>query len=613
MRTRVSTTMTALVAASVLAACQPAIDPIVPDLKRPYVVGIVPSGNAVAADAEFVIRFSKPVQKQTVFWFDEDLGEDLPEGIVLAKGDDEEYMRKAANTMPLTVTQRKKSIPLDVRLNPTRELATVKPLQPLEGLTDYVLIVSRRVRDDHFNSLVRAPGSTTPETMVFAFTTAPAPDLTPPKAYLKNPVAGSLGVSIELPRVVVEFSEDIAAETLAKDRVGLKVRDTGETVFPTSVSLDGLLATLVLKKDPRQGCDKLCLDQEYELWVSNKVEDLSGNGVSGSNFAEEYFKSAICIDEHPPRIADSSIKANPLDVSVTVTWKTDEASTSQVQLVAGDTDDLLSACDTEPMDAACIVVDGMDAACMTDVCDLSDSPDDWLCAHKVTVTGLTPSTAYSLRVISADAGNRSVESGIIHIETLAPLPKVVITEVFATPQGLSSVNAGKFIELFNAGTVDVDMTGWKLARCADALCTIEDGSPWVFVPAESGKSNLLTVGSYAVAAGTAFDPAVMGVPEDALVLHGSTPTLLANGLVSGSTKTYVLLTPQDQLVSAYGGWLGVPSAEATKTKPKNNGKSFERIDSDNPDDASNWALGTAEIAGAPGNFATPGRKNSVSQ
>lgn len=610
MRPTISTTLGALLSAWALAGCQPAMDPIVPDLERPYIIGIVPSGNSVAADAEFVIRFSKPVQERTIFWFDEDLGEDLPEGIVLAKGDDEEYMRKAANTMPLTVTQRKKSIPVDVRLSPTRELAIVKPLHPLEGLTDYVLIVSRRVRDDHFNSLIRAPGSTTPETMVFSFTTAPAPDLTPPKTFLKNPAPGSQGVSIELAQVVVEFSEEIALETLARDRIGLKVRDTGETILPASVTVDDLRATLVLADDSREDCDKLCLDQEYELWVSSRVEDLAGNGMSRSNLAEEFFKSATCIDEHPPRIADSSLAAQASDVSVTITWRTDEASTSQVQLVKGDTDSFYEACESEPTEA-CIVVHGADSACQADVCALSDSQGDWACEHRVTVGGLTPQTTYSFRVTSADAGNRSVDSAVMQVETLAPLPKVVITEVFATPQGLANVNAGKFIELFNAGTVDVDLAGWKLARCADAACSVEEGSKWVLA-GESGGSSVLTVGSYAVAAGKVFDAAAMGVPAEALQLRGSTDTLLANGLVSGSAKTYVLLTPEDLLVSAYGGWLGVPSAEATKTKPKNNGKSFERIDPLGPDEAANWRLSTAEIAGAPSNFATPGRKNSAS-
>lgn len=611
MKTRISMTVGALVAASALTACQPPMDAIVPDLERPYIVGIVPSGNSVRADAEFVIRFSKPVQERSVFWFDEDLGEDLPESIALAKSDDEEYVKKAIDNPPLSVTQRKKTIPIGVTLNAARDMLIIKPVQPLEGLTNYVFLVSRKIKDDHFNSLIKAPGSQTPETQRLSFTTAPAPDLTPPKAFLKNPIAGSLGVSIELPQVVVEFSEDIAPETLSADRIGLKVRGTSDTLFPASVSLDGLVATLVLADNSSDGdCEKLCPELEYELWVSNKVTDLSGNGMSSANFSDEFFKSASCIDEHPPRIADASLNANPSDVSVTVLWKTDEASTSQVQLVAGDTDALLAACDAEPMDAACIVVDGMDTPCMTDVCDLSDSPGDWLCAHNVTVTNLTPSTAYSVRVVSADAGRRSVQSAVIQVETLAPLPKVVLNEVFATPQGLSSVNAGKFIELFNAGSVDVDLAGWKLARCADADCTIEEGSKWVLAAESSEGSTVLTAGSYAVAAGKAFDAVAMGVPAEALSLRGSTETLLSNGVVSTSVKTYVLLTPGDQIVSAYGGRLGIPNADTPKLK--NNGKSFERIDAGKADETSNWQVSSAEIGTAPGNFATPGRKNSVS-
>ena len=59
-------------------------------------------------------------------------------------------------------------------------------------------------------------------------------------------------------------------------------------------------------------------------------------------------------------------------------------------------------------------------------------------------------------------------------------------------------------------------------------------------------------------------------------------------------------------MSTYGGYLGSPNSAANK------GKSFERKSALSSDTADNWALSSESVSGAANNFATPGRKNSVS-
>src|SRR5690606_22207429 len=106
-----------------------------------------------------------------------------------------------------------------------------------------------------------------------------------------------------------------------------------------------------------------------------------------------------------------------------------------------------------------VVTTGVASACQADVCELSDTPAEWQCQHVVVVGGLSPSTQYALRVLSADAKGQHVYSNAVAFDTLEPLPKVVLNEVFAAPKTVSS-NGGKFIELFNAGEIEVDLAGW---------------------------------------------------------------------------------------------------------------------------------------------------------
>lgn len=600
--TTVSRILATFAAGMVLVGCEPPMERIVPDLEPPYIVRVTPSGNAVPADAIFEIKFSEPIQHRTVFWHDEDLGEAVPDGIVLGLSDDEDYLTSAVNNPPLSATQRKRTLPVEVELNAARDTVTVKPLQPLEGLTNYTLLVTRKIRDDRSNSLIKAPGEKKNATQLFSFTTAPAPDLTPPVATLRNPEAETTGVPIELAQVEVEFSEEIEPTTLTSSAIALRVRGTDQALVTDSVTLHGLVATFKLADHPDVDCEKLCPDVEYQLWVSSSVTDLAGNPMSTANLATQYFESATCTDEEAPRIAnDGSPSVERGDVSVKVTWRTDEASTSVVELVEGDEATLLSECEGAPSEA-CVIVTGAASACQADVCELSDNPAEWQCQHSVVVTGLTPETHYTLRVLSADAKGQHVYSNAVAFDTLEPLPKIVLNEVFATPQGLESVNHGRFIELFNAGTIDVDLTGWSLGQCEAVDCStgVKPDIPWTLTPVVQGAATLAS-GGYAVVGGKAFDAVTMGVEADAVVFKGRTDTM--SWLTSSIAYTYVLLTPENQVVSYYGAHLKKPS--------DNNGKSFERIDSAVDDVASNWALSTAEIPTAPGNFATPGRKNSA--
>jgi hypothetical protein len=280
------------------------------------------------------------------------------------------------------------------------------------------------------------------------------------------------------------------------------------------------------------------------------------------------------------------------DTTARIDWRTDEASSSEVYFsICGD-----GSC-PEPFV-------GASAACAVDICALPDEVDTFACHHTVELRGLEPSTTYTVTLASSDAGGRATSGETLTFTTLAPQPRLAITELFATPQGMDA-NKGKFVELQNIGRIPVDVTptsagkGWKLARCSDATCTTMTNL-WPMKPATGAGT--LSPGDVAVAAGRDFDAAAMGVPAEALLLRndGSATTVLSNGLTSTAAYTYALLSPDGKVVSTYGAHLGKPDAAAVK------GRSFERTSAGASDAAEHWRACDMPVAGAPGNFATPG-------
>jgi len=239
------------------------------------------------------------------------------------------------------------------------------------------------------------------------------------------------------------------------------------------------------------------------------------------------------------------------------------------------------------------------------VCDLPGEPSEFGCMHAVRLEGLTASTRYSFRVVSADASvTRVVRSDVIPLQTLEPQPRLVLNELFASPRsgtGLASADEGKFVELYNSGTVPANPAGWKLGRCAEPECTSPLQWTWTLAAPASGAS--IAPGGYAVAGGASFNATVMGVPGSAVVVRGSSSTM--SGLTKSTAYTYCIVNPAGAVVSTYARWLGEPGGR------NNDGHSFERKDPAGNDESDNWALSVAGVAAAAGNFATPGAPNSV--
>ncbi len=601
----------ALLALVSVAACGPAQQSVSVDLVPPHVVSVTPGPAAVPPAALLTVRFSKPIAKDRIYWTLPKSNETVPDSVLVGRVADRDALVRAADNPPLSKSERAKTVEAAVTLSADRTTLTVAPSQPLQGTRDYVLVLSRRIADEHLNGLC-APGSKVNATQVWAFSTDFTPDDAPPAASLDSPPPGTQGVPTDLPRLAVRFTKPIDSNSAALGRIGLLDLTQHLSLEPAALTWSGTDALLALRQDIGQGCATLCPSHSYALYVDPTVTDVDGHPVQPVNPNTQSFVAASCLREVPPDIAPASIRATPSDRGATLAWLTDEPSSSRVVYTPGGAD-ALAAC---LKGGSCETATGPDASCWVDPCAAPDEANE-TCRHTVRLPGLEAQATYTFAVESQDAGGRQAQSAASTFTTLAPLPRLVLSELFASPVGLTDENGkpsadlGKFVEIYNADSQPVDLTptgsgstrqAWALARCADATCTGGLTRVWPMKPI--GSATVLQPGGFALAVGQAFDPVRVGVPFGTILLgnDGTSRTVLGNSLSKSAAAAYALLAPGGVVVSTYGGWLGVPSDDE--------GHSFERIDPTADDDASGWATATDELLDAPGNFATPGRRNS---
>lgn len=584
-----------------LFACGPGERDVEPDLVSPWVVSIEPLGETVDTEASFRVRFSEPIRRASVFWPDPVLEDEFADGIVLAKAVNERSVVSAANNPPLSATQRARTIPMVVVLEPQRDRATLVPTVPLDGLTEYVLVFSRRISDDRNNPLVKESGGRVGETLVFRFTTGPAPDRSRPQAQLASPPAGASGVPLDLPRVEVAFSKGVDVSTVTRESIGLFERGTGRMIHPDDFTLDESRLVMTLPSQAGESdCHQLCPSREYELWMSEAITDELGNPLDTARLITQVFKAADCLQTASPRIAAATVGHSRRDVSARITFRADMPVRASVEFVAGDEAAFLAACG-DARTGECRELVGGWTPCSMDVCTLPADDASFACDQVVTLEGLDPATAYTWRVVATSLSDRRTEGALHTFTTLEPIERVVLNEIFASPVGMG-LDEGRFIELYNDGRRGVNLTGWQLARCTDPGCNGETTNAWTMRAVE-GSAELLP-GQFAVASGTAFDAVAFQLPAEALRLRSATATTL--GVVTKtSALPLALVRPDGVVVSTYGAHLGAPGADG------NDGRSFERADVSGPDVRVNWGPSANEVGGTE-NFATPGRWNSLS-
>lgn len=83
------------------------------------------------------------------------------------------------------------------------------------------------------------------------------------------------------------------------------------------------------------------------------------------------------------------------------------------------------------------------------------------------LTGLAPDMVYRYRAYAANSagGSWAASSGLVNTTTAESPPAIVINEVHYDP--IDPTRFEEFIELFNPGTTDVNLSGWRIASGVD--------------------------------------------------------------------------------------------------------------------------------------------------
>lgn len=261
-------------------------------------------------------------------------------------------------------------------------------------------------------------------------------------------------------------------------------------------------------------------------------------------------------DETPPRIVEPPSASVVRDTTATIAWLTDERANSGVEY-------------------------GTDTTYGTVEID-----DLYLTSHVITIRNLQPQTTYHLRAMSYDVfGNGPTRSDDLVITTLPPQlpPDVQITEVMYNPV---SETTGEFVEIYNNGTDDVELTGF----------TLSDGDSIDTLKAYAGGSTLLPAGAYAVILDPDYVESTYNIPAGTVLLTTNDASV-GNGL-SPDDPLELFAPGETTAISSYGTPLDTADGVPITTAP--DGSSVERRDPSAPDSASNWCVSVDPSGSTPG-------------
>jgi hypothetical protein len=354
------------------------------------------------------------------------------------------------------------------------------------------------------------------------------------------------------PRLVAPAPGALAAANLARVRVQspagpgrLALVSASGAEIASAPAADGLVELALCPSWSGTGCAALRPGETYALALDGEV-------VPGQSFA-----AAWCPRLDPPRV-DSRVRVR--DTSVIVDAQLDWPARITVEV--------------GPMPAQASAT--AEASCAPDPCDSAAPP---ACTAAARVDGLSPGTAYDVRLTVADDEGHSVQFAPVRVATVPLLPKVRLSEIMTSPPLPLPRSDGEYVELWNEGTTPADVSALALSGSdgvARPLLGVPPPTPVVLAP-----------GGRALAVGASFDAARYAVPEGVPVLRAAAQRLLGHGLSDDPPPAISLvasISGTDVELSSFPG--GGPSCAA--------GVSIEM------DGPSGWKCG--RDGGSPGTF-----------
>jgi len=439
----------------------------------PRIANIDPASGAIEARARFKVSFSQAMDEGQLL-----ASTGRSETVVLAPEAVVERAAAAIEHARLSAEERSLIVTAQATIAPGAAELDLLPEQPLAP-GGYWLLASTRLRDGsgrHVQAAAR-----------FHYTVAqPAV-----RAALVTPPPGAT-VAANLARVRISVDHD-----------GARLGVVGPEGLITSVeAAKGVVELPLCPAWSGSGCSALRPGQTYSV-------SLDGEAVTGASFT-----AGQCPRLDPPR---GTVQLRPRDVSVAADVRLDWPARVAMQV---------GACPG----SGCRTVEAL-ASCAPDPCAQTA---DARCNVSLRVDGLQAGNLYPVQFMIEDDEGHLVHGPLQQVVTSGALPDLVLSEVMASPPGPTPRSDGEFVEILNAGSFPVDVSGVALAG--------KDGVSRPVVASPDGAV-VLGPGGRALAVGASFQESRYALPRGVPVLRASTQWLLGRGLADDPPPLVVLLAP----------------------------------------------------------------------
>jgi hypothetical protein len=316
----------------------------------------------------------------------------------------------------------------------------------------------------------------------------------------------TVGATAEAPALIAPPAGSTAAANLLRVRVsvpegGGKVSVVGPSgAIAEAAATRGVLELPLCPPWVGSGCAALKSGQTYSV-------ALDGKAVPGESFTASH-----CPRLDPPRAV---AQIRPRDSAILADVRLDWPARVAVQV---------GACP-----GPFCGVDEAFASCAPDPCAPAAESG---CAVSLRVDGLLASTPYAVQFLLEDDEGHLVRTAAQQAMTTGPLPRLVLSEVMASPPLPTPRSDGEYVEIWNAGATAADLSRAAL-QGVDGIVRA--------LMADSTQAIVLPAGARALAVGASFDAARYALPPGLLVLRASTQRLLGRGLSDDSPPLIVLL------------------------------------------------------------------------
>lgn len=435
------------------------------------------------------------------------------ETVALAAEGDAERAAAAMEHAQLSAHERELLVAASADVSADRRALTLTPDQPLPA-GGWVLLVSPRLKDDFGRHLTAAR---------YAFQVAAAAATT--SAQLVWPPAGG-----EAPANLAVVRAYAGAGRLSLVGSQGQAIAAAEAHGPVALQLAAPLQS----------------GETYTLSLDGTADE------------KQAFRVATCARSASPALQGGLAQLSVRDTAVTAAVVLDWPVHLTVEVADG---------------SGAIFGTADEIQCAPPVC----GPQSFVCAASVRIDGLAPATGYLLRVTASDDFGHTLRGPPQPFSTLAPLPRVVLTEVMA------SGTAGEYVEIANVGPGAADLDALALQGPDGVLRPVLAVAPPLPV--------VLAPGARALAVGASFDATLYpALPASTPILRASTQRLLGRGLSDAAPPSFALMTlaPVPLELSRFPGG----GAQC------GSGQSLQRDESVAPGEMASWSCGAE--GGTPG-------------